>query len=97
MGTGTSPQRARRVIAPLVCAVIVVRFMVFASAAVGAFAARTETWRDLGTGIRNENVGVPRGGDVTIERAIAERHGLQYVEALARWELQDPTIRVVLH
>jgi len=93
---GRVRDRARQVIVPLVFAVIVVRFMVFASGAVAAFAARTETWRDLGAGIRSEHPSVARGGDVTIERAIAERHGFQYLEALVRWELQDPTIRVVL-
>ena len=88
--------RARLVIVSLVAAAIVIRFMVFASEAVETFAARTETWRALGARIRKDNPGVARGGEVTIDRALAQRHGFLYLEALTRWELQDPTIRVTL-
>lgn len=93
---GRVRDRVRLAIVSVVAAAVVIRFMVFASEAVETFAWRTETWRALGATIRSENPGLARGGEVTLERALAERHGFRYLEALTRWEFQDPTIRVTL-
>jgi hypothetical protein len=88
--------RARAAVITVVAAVITVRFMVFASEAVENFARRTEMWRGFAVTIRAEYPQVPPGGDVIIPRALAEKHGFLYLEALVRWEYRDPTIRVAL-
>lgn len=93
---GRVRDRARQAMVSLVAAVVVIRFMVFASEAVENFTSRTEMWRALGAAIRAEHPGLPRGGAVTLDRDLAERHGFLYLEALTRWEFQDPTIRVTL-
>jgi hypothetical protein len=88
--------RARLALVSLVTAIVVIRFMVFASDAVANFTARTEMWRDLGASIRRDNPGLSRGGHIVLDRDLAERHGFLYLEALARWEFRDPTLRVTL-
>lgn len=88
--------RTRRAVVSLAAAAIAIRFMVFASEGVENFTKRTEWWRGMGERIRAEHAGVPRGGEVAISRALAEQHGFLYLEALVRWELKDPSIRVVL-
>ena len=90
------PDRPRIAIIAIVTAAITIRFMVFASEAVENFAARTEMWRGFGQAIRTEYPQVAPGGEVVLSRALAEKHGRLYLEALVRWEYRDPTIRVVL-
>lgn len=87
---------ARLAIVTLVAAAITIRFMVFASEGVENFTRRTEWWRVMGERIRAEHPNVPTGGEVAISRELAEKHGFLYLEALVRWELKDPSIRVVL-
>lgn len=93
---GRVPERTRLSIVAVLGAVITIRFMVFASEAVENFANRTEMWRGFGQAIRAEHPNVPPGGEVVIPRALAEKHGRLYLEALVRWEYRDPTIRVTL-
>ena len=90
------PDTARIGVVATLVAAITIRFMVFASEAVENFAARTEMWRGFGQALRAEYPQGPVGGEVAISRALAEKHGWLYLEALVRWEFRDPTIRVVL-
>ena len=91
----TSP-RTRIAIVSLAAAAITVRFALFASEAVENFAQRTEMWRVMGSEFRAQYPNLLRGGEVVIDTELAEKHGRLYLEALVRWELQDPSIEVVL-
>ena len=90
------PDVARVGVVAVLVAAITIRFMVFASEAVENFAARTELWRGFGHALRAEYPQGPVGGEVAIPRALADKHGWLYLEALVRWEFRDPTIQVVL-
>ena len=88
------PRGARMAVVALLVAAVTIRFMVFASKAVGDFAERTEGYRQVGHAIRTQYRVSGGCGEVRVDPTIVNRLGPAYVEALARWECRDPTVRL---
>ena len=85
----------RMAVVVLLVAAVTVRFMLFASKAVGDFAERTEVYREVGQTIRSQYREGSGCGEVRVDPAVVSRLGPAYVVALARWECRDPAVRIV--
>lgn len=85
----------RMAVVVLLVAAVTVRFMLFASKAVGDFAERTEVYREVGQTIRSQYREGSGCGEVRVDPAVVSRLGPAYVVALARWVCRDPAVRIV--
>ena len=88
--------RWRLAIVGLLLAALAIRFSVFASKAVSNFAVRTHAYRTYAETIRQTYPSPPSGGMVSIDPEDERRLQRRYLEALIRWELRDPTIRIAI-
>ena len=85
----------RHVLVGLLAAAIAVRFCLFAAEGVERFAARTEVYRQFITEFRRQHPVLPRGSEVPIDKAVADRLQHKFLESAVQWEYRDPTIRLV--
>ena len=86
--------RWRVVVTNLVVAAVAVRFAVFASKTVKAFANATEPYRAYGAEMLATHPSLPDGAVITIEPDLDEKLKQRYLEGLVQWEYRNPTLRV---
>jgi 4-amino-4-deoxy-L-arabinose transferase-like glycosyltransferase len=86
--------RWRLVVTNLVVAAVAVRFAVFASKTVRAFANATQPYRAYAAEIRASHPTLPDGAVITIEPAVDEKLKQRYLEGLVQWEYRNPTLHV---
>src|SRR5438093_11456492 len=89
-----APRAARIAAVSLVATVMAVRFVVFASANVRSFAARTEEYRRYITHFKETHGALPSGSRVAADDA-DPKLPRRFVEALIQWEYRDPTIQLI--
>jgi hypothetical protein len=89
--------RARVATVSVLAAFIAIRFMLFAAENIENFAARTEPYRQFAAQLRQAYPVAQRSTHVAVDQQTADALQYRYVEALARWELRDPTVTIAVH
>jgi hypothetical protein len=83
------------VVVGVLATAIAVRFCLFAAEGVERFAARTEVYRQFIAEFRQQHPVLPRGSEVPIDKAVADRLQQKFLESAVQWEYRDPTIQLV--
>ena len=88
--------RTRAIVVTMAAVFVTVRFASFTLKAVDNFSLRTEPYRDLAARVQATPRSYLPGEVVTVGQPSARNMQFRYVEALVRWSLQEPTLRVVI-
>jgi hypothetical protein len=89
-------RRAAAAAAAVLALFITARFGMFAFRAVNNFSHRTEPYRAYAATVRQTYPDPQPGSSITLDPRTSPTPHHRYLEALVRWEFQDPTLAVVL-
>ena len=88
--------RARLVVTTALAAFVAIRFLLFSAENISHFTARTEPYREFAVAIREAHPQVAPGVTLPVDAETADALQFRYVEALARWEFKDPSLKLAV-